>query len=124
MDNVNRFYTQKYTTIFQTVAKHCVVTDLGRSFEELITITGKIMKKIRAPLLPHPPPTHFMLTCIKQQSRPDYFHVAVNWMLSPRYPHVTYRKLSGNLTSQTNLQILFIHDYSGNFPFDSKKTIE
>lgn len=68
-----------------------------------------------------------MLTCIKQQSRPDYFHVAVNWMLSPRYPHVTYRKLSGNLTSQTNLQILFIHDYSGKVSFrfeeDNRKKI-
>lgn len=58
MDNVNRFYTKNYTTIFQTVVKYCVVTDLGRSFEELITIAGKIMKKIRAPLsfpIPHLP---------------------------------------------------------------------
>lgn len=62
-----------------------------------------------------------MLTCIKQQSRPDYFHVAVNWMLSPRYPHVTYRKLSGNLTTQTNLQILFIYDYFEKFSFRFEK---
>lgn len=52
-----------------------------------------------------------MLTCIKQQSRPDYFHVAVNWMLSSRYTRVTCRKLSSNLTSQTNVQILFTYDY-------------